>query len=139
MHVLVDTCIWSLVLRRNQIKPNEKLNEHRDQLSQLIQENRVKIIGCIRQEILSGIREAPQFQRLKEHLAAFPDLLLQTADYEKAAEFSNIARQQGIQGSAIDYLICAVSHCYHLAIYTTDQDFRHYATCLPITLFTKMC
>ena len=131
MHVLVDTCIWSLSLRRSQIIPNE----HRDQLSQLIEENRVNIIGSIRQEILSGIREVSQFQRLKQHLAAFPDLLLQTADYEKAAEFSNIARQQGIQGSAIDYLICAVSHAHHLAIYTIDLDFSHYAKCLPIKLF----
>src|SRR3990167_5368145 len=131
MHVLVDTCIWSLVLRRNQTAPNE----HIDQLSQLIEENRVKIIGSIRQEILSGIRETLQFQRLKQHLTAFPDLLLQTADYEKAAEFSNVARQQGIQGSSIDYLICAVSHSYHLAIYTTDLDFSNYAKCLPIKLF----
>ena len=131
MSVIVDTCIWSLALRRNQTTSNK----HRDQLSQLIKENRVKIMGSIRQEILSGIRETPQFLRLKQHLAAFPDLLLQTADYEKAAEFSNIARQQGIQGSAIDYLICAVSHSYHLEIYTTDMDFSHYAKCLPIKLF----
>ena len=131
MHVLVDTCIWSLVLRRNQAVPNI----HRDQLSQLIEENRVKIMGSIRQEILSGIREVPQFLRLKQHLTAFPDLLVQTGDYEKAAEFSNIARQQGIQGSVIDYLICAVAHTFQLEIYTTDLDFSHYATCLPIKLF----
>lgn len=131
MQVLVDTCIWSLVLRRNQTTPNE----HREQLSQLIEENRIKIIGSIRQEILSGIREAPQFLRLKQHLAAFPDLIIQTSDYEKAAEFSNIARKQGIQGSAIDYLICAVSHSYHLSIYTIDLDFEHYAKHLPIKLF----
>ena len=131
MRVLVDTCIWSLALRRN---PPES-DRHSEQLRQLIEENRVKIIGSIRQELLSGIRETPQFLRLKQHLAAFPDLLLQTADYEKAAEFSNIARQQGIQGSAIDYLICATSHSHHLAIYTSDQDFNHYAKCLPITLF----
>ena len=132
MHVLVDTCIWSFSLRRNQ----PASNKHTDQLSQLIEENRVKIIGSIRQEILSGIRDVPQFLRLKQHLAAFPDLILQTADYEKAAEFSNIARQQGIQGSAIDYLICAASHSYHLAIYTTDLDFSHYAKCLPIKIFS---
>lgn len=133
MHVLVDTCIWSLALRRNHTIPNE----HAVQLSQLIEENRVKIIGSIRQEILSGIREISQFQRLKQHLAAFPDLALQTTDYEKAAEFSNIARQEGIQGSAIDYLICAVSHSYQLAIYTTDLDFTYYANHLPIKLFLR--
>jgi predicted nucleic acid-binding protein len=131
MQVLVDTCIWSLVLRRSQ---KNTTNEHREQLSQLIEEHRVKIIGAIRQEILSGIREAPQFLKLKQHLAAFPDLILQSADYEKAAEFSNTARNQGIQGSAIDYLICAVSHSYHLAIYTIDHDFENYAKYLPIKL-----
>jgi predicted nucleic acid-binding protein len=131
MHVLVDTCIWSLVLRRNQTT----LHQHTEQLSQLIEENRVKMIGSIRQEILSGIRETSQFLRLKQHLAAFPDLLLQTVEYEKAAEFSNTARQEGIQGSAVDYLICAVSHSYNLAIYTTDLDFSNYVKCLPIKLF----
>jgi len=45
MHVLVDTCIWSYALRRNQ-SPS---NKHADQLSQLIEENRVKIIGSTRQ------------------------------------------------------------------------------------------
>lgn len=132
MHVIVDTCIWSLVLRRNQ----PASNNHFDQLNQLIEENRVKIIGPIRQEILSGIREIPQFLRLKQHLAAFPDLLVKTDDYEKAAEFSNIARKQGIQGSAIDYLICAVSNSYNLEIYTTDLDFTHYAKYLPIKIFS---
>lgn len=131
MPVLVDTCVWSLVLRR----VKHSANEHTEQLNQLIKENRVKIIGPIRQEILSGIRDMPQFIRLKQHLAAFPDLSLETADYEKAAEFSNIARQKGIQGSAIDYLICAISHSNHLEIYTTDLDFKHYAKYLPITLF----
>ncbi len=131
MQILVDTCIWSLALRRR----NDRLSCHIENLGQLIDENRVKIIGCIRQEILSGIREKAQFDRLKNQLAAFPDLIIQTHDYEKAAEFSNIARSKGIQGSSIDYLICAVSHSHKLAIYTTDLDFEHYKQYLPIILY----
>ena len=49
MKVLVDTSIWSLSLRRDS-KQNQ---EYKAELSELIKEVRVQIIGPIRQEILS--------------------------------------------------------------------------------------
>ena len=48
--VLVDTCIWSLALRGKTPRVREVTNE----LALLIKNNRAKIIGSIRQEILSG-------------------------------------------------------------------------------------
>jgi hypothetical protein len=49
MKVLVDTCIWSLALRRKkQSGPNIELVEFQE----LIEEVRVQLIGPIRQEIL---------------------------------------------------------------------------------------
>jgi len=38
-----------------------------------------------------------------EHLQAFPDLKLSPADYEQAAEFFNLCRSQGVQGSNTDF------------------------------------
>lgn len=130
MQVLVDTCVWSLALRRQNNK-----NAHAESLINLIDENRVKMIGPIRQELLSGIREQAQFNRLKKTLSVFPDIDIQTADYEQAAEFSNKVRSKGIQGSGIDYLICAVACRHQFAIYTIDEDFKFFQKVIPIKLF----
>jgi predicted nucleic acid-binding protein len=120
--VLVDTSIWSLALRR---KTGGRDNIIRE-LEQLIQETRVRIIGPIRQEILSGIRDQKQFELLKTRLRAFPDLHLQEEIFERAAEIFNACRKAGIQGSNTDLLICAAAEQNDLAIFTTDQDFRRY-------------
>lgn len=130
MRILVDTCIWSQTLRRNQGE-----NSHSRELKSLISDNRVCIIGPIRQEILSGIRLKQQFNTLRVHLSAFPDLSIETTDYECAADFSNLLRNNGIQGSAIDFIICAVAYRYSLLIYTIDQDFIHFSHHIPIKLY----
>lgn len=131
MKVLVDTCVWSLALRRNEAVASALVEE----LAELVAELRVQLIGPIRQELLSGIKVKKQFAALKKYLAAFPDLPLDSADFELAAEFCNLARAKGIQGSNTDYLICALAHRYGLPIFTTDQDFKHYASVLPIRLY----
>ncbi|HQJ31562.1 MAG TPA: PIN domain-containing protein, partial [Syntrophales bacterium] len=100
----------------------------------LISEVRVAIIGPVRQELLSGISIKTQFEALKEMLAAFDDMPLRREDYERAAEFYNTCRKAGIQGSQIDFLICAVAAGRELPIFTTDNDFLLYAKHLPISL-----
>jgi len=129
MKVLVDTCIWSSALRHK--NPDVELIE---KLKDLINDGRVSIIGPIRQEILSGISSTRQFQQLRTILSSFEDILLETEHFEKAAEFSNICRRKGIQGSTIDFLICAVAHLENLQIFTTDSDFEFYSKFLPIEL-----
>lgn len=131
MGVLVDTCMWSLALRR--VKPKEI--EVARILTSLIEENRARIIGPIRQEVLSGYSDLSQFQKLRLKLTAFSNETIIDADYEMAAEYANICRSKGIQGSHTDYLICAVSVRLNLSIYTNDKDFLHYQKHLPISLY----
>jgi len=130
MKILVDTSVWSFALRRN--TPPDNLFV--DELNELIKERRVQMVGPIRQEILSGIREEAQFQTLRKHLSTFPDLELITADYERAAEMLNINRRQGIQGSNTDFLICAISERHDMPILTTDKDFELFQKYIPINL-----
>jgi predicted nucleic acid-binding protein len=130
MRVLVDTGVWSLALRRKQVSEDPAVLE----LRALLQEGRAHLIGPIRQEVLSGIRERPQFDRLRDHLREFPDLPIRTADHERAAEFFNVCRARGVQGSNTDFLICAVAHRYGMAILATDGDFPLFAPHLPIQL-----
>ena len=128
--VLVDTCIWSLALRGN--IPKEVAVA--EQLSQLIDENQVRMIGPIRQELLSGYTDKNSFERLRQKIQYFPNEPIIDADYESAAEYSNFCRSKGIQGSHTDFLICAVSIRAKFRIYTIDKDFQHYSKHLPISL-----
>lgn len=133
MKVLVDTSVWSLALRRGRQSASAPAVELRN----LISDGRVRMIGPIRQEILSGVRDEAQFRELEVHLAAFPDLPLTTADHVTAAQFFNLCRTKGIQGSNTDFLICAVAIHHTLAIFTTDNDFTLYAAHLPIVLYGR--
>jgi len=128
MKVLVDTSIWSLALRRK--GPNETAGK----LAELIQASMVVMIGPVRQELLSGISNDDTFSRLKEKLDLIDDDHITTHDYETAAQFFNTCRKHGIQGSHIDFLICAVACNHDLFIFTTDKDFIAYARYLPIKL-----
>jgi predicted nucleic acid-binding protein len=130
VNVLVDTPLWSRALRRAQPRSDEVARE----LTNLVQEGRAVIIGPIRQELLSGVANPAQFNMLRNHLRAFPDLPIATPDYEEAAAFFTRCRARGIQGSNVDFLICAVARRRELSIFTTDKDFAVFARVLPITL-----
>ena len=131
MNVIVDTSVWSLVLRRH--SPDE-VSESVKTLQDLIASGRVVLLGAIRQEILSGIRYKEQFERLRDYLRTFPDLELTSEDYELAAEFFNTCRRQGVQGSNTDFLICAVAHRRGYSILTVDKDFENFRGHIPVVL-----
>jgi predicted nucleic acid-binding protein len=128
--VLVDTSVWSLALRR--VKPTSGPIVR--ELAELVREGRVVIIGPIRQELLSGVKSNQQYEILRDHLRAFPDLELQTTDFEEGAAAFNRCRSRGIQGSNTDFLMCAVASRRDLAIFTTDGDFTEFRRALPLTL-----
>lgn len=130
MKVIVDTSIWSLALRRKKKQSTSEIKI----LESLIDNQRICILGPIRQEILSGIKENKQFLQLKEFLSAFEDHPIITKDYELAAEYYNICRSKGVQGSNTDFLICAVSYNNKFPIFTCDKDFEAFSKFIPITL-----
>ena len=130
MKIIVDTCIWSLALRRDTVESNPYIEE----LKNLIEEIRVQLIGPIRQELLSGMKSKKQFNTLQLHLEAFADLELETKDYELAAEYYTEARKKGIQGSNTDFLICAISSRRKMPILTIDKDFTNFQSIFPVSL-----
>jgi predicted nucleic acid-binding protein len=129
--VLVDTPIWSYALRSSK---KEYQNE-RNQLELLIRDQRALIIGPIRQEILSGYSDLRKYKKLKEKLSFFENTPIRDIDYESAAELCNHCRKKGVQGSHIDFLICAVAKRIDVPIFTTDIDFPNYQKVISIKLF----
>lgn len=134
MKIIVDTSIWSLALRR---KKKQSFSEIMI-LESLIDNQKVCMLGPIRQEILSGIKDNKQFEQLKDLLSAYDDFPIITRDYEKAAEFYNICRIKGVQGSNTDFLICAVSSINRFPIFSSDKDFDIYSKHIPITLMKEL-
>jgi len=130
--VLVDTPIWSYALRTS----HKEYQKEIDQLTFLIKEQRVFLIGPIRQELLSGYSDSRKFKIVKEKLSFFENTPIQDVDYESAAELCNQCRKKGVQGSHIDFLICAVAKRIDAPIFTTDKDFLHYQKALTIKLYT---
>ena len=134
MSCLVDTSVWSLSLRRKLSDLNSTQRSIVDELTALIEEGHACLIGIIRQEVLSGIRHRPQFEKLRARLRTFRDLALEPADYEAAAQASNQCTSKGVTISVVDALICAAALRRDLSIFTTDSDFEHHARILSIKL-----
>ncbi len=108
--MLVNTSVWSLALRRKDaadLSPQEQ--KLKTELAQAIQDGRVVMIGMIRQELLSGIKEPAQYEKVKAALDAFLDEPIHTADYEYAARLYNECRSHGCEAGPVDMLICAVA------------------------------
>jgi predicted nucleic acid-binding protein len=130
------TQAWSLALRR---KPGT-LSVHERQicyeLTELIKQGNVSIIGALRQEILTGLREEAVFERLQLYLRHFDDLPLDASDYELAAQFYNTLLDKGVVATPVDLLVSATAAQRNLSIFTTDPDFRHIQRHLPIRLYS---
>jgi len=134
MNVLVDTSVWSLILRKQSKPLTQRENTVKIIFQEYLENSRIQMIGPIRQELLSGISEINTFKNLREHLLAFDDLEIKTEDYETAANFFNICMKKGIQGSHIDFLICAIAINHNLSIFTLDKDFINYSKYIDLNL-----
>ncbi len=132
--VLVDTSVWSLALRREPQDLNPEQERIVAEWHGLVRDGWARLIGPIRQEILSGVRHKQQFAMLEARLAAFPDARIESADYVEAARFFNVCRESGVTGAHVDLLICAISFRAGWSIFSVDNDFERYARLLPIRL-----
>ena len=85
MKVLVDTCIWSHALRSKKPEFETQVKS----LEGLIADQRVLVIGAIRQEVLSGYSDMNKFEALKVKLSHFDNTPILDEDYIIAAKFGH--------------------------------------------------
>ena len=133
--VVVDTSALSLLMRRAQ---PDRLTEAevsvRREVSRLAIAGDLVLIGMVRQEVLSGIFNAQRFASVRDALRAFRDHPVGPTDHERAAEMFTTCRKAGIQGSVVDYLVCAVAERLAAPVLASDLDFERYAMALAIRL-----
>lgn len=122
MRAIVDTCVWSLWLRRqSQIRLNEQEQKTVALLREAVLDRRATILGPIRQEVLSGIRNHAQFAEVEELLEPFLDEEITPKDYVEAARLFNLCRDHGVECGPVDTLICAVALRNSFTILTNDR------------------
>src|ERR1700674_3631361 len=83
-----------------------RVRQSKSELSELVREGRARLIGLVRQELLSGIKTTEHFEKLRLHLRSFPDESIDTSDHEEAAKAGNRCRGKGIVVSIVDILFC---------------------------------
>ena len=130
MDVIIDTCVWSAVMRRRQ--PDLTISA---ELQKLFSQGRARMIGIIRQELLTGIKHENQFEILKSKLRAFVDIEITQETHEFAAELANKCIAKGFQGSHSDFLICAAAKMGKHYIYSLDQDFIGFSKVIGLNLY----
>ena len=133
MRVIVDTSVWSLAFRRRAVVKTPEVVA----LVRLVEEGLVVLLGPVRQEVLSGIKHRDQFERLRERLAAFPDLELTSRDFETAAELCNLCIAKGVQAAHTDFLIAAAAITRGYAVLSADRDFENIARIVPVRTYEE--
>src|SRR5690348_9614100 len=122
MPVLIDTTVWSLALRRRRAALSTRERRIVAAWREFVADGRAGLLGVVRQELLTGVRDAQAFDRLCEYTRYFDNLEPETADYEQAARCGNACVARGVAFSAIDMLICGVALQNRYEIMTLDAD-----------------
>lgn len=125
--ILLDTSVVSAVLRRRRkAEVDETLARKVDAL--LRSDEQVALPGIVLQELLSGISERAQYEKVfAAARESFSVLLATEGDHLKAADIVNIASATGVAVSTPDALIAAQALNRRATLLTTDADFGRVA------------
>lgn len=121
MNLIVDTSVWSLVLRRSQVdEKNPYVVAFRAHMES---GNGVYLLGNILQELLDGVRAQRDFDHLVGLLKPFPLIQTLRETYISASKLRNHCRKKGLQASPADFLIAAACIENGYPLLTSDHDF----------------
>lgn len=133
--ILLDTSVVSAVLRRRRRSGQEEETARR--VAALLEgDEQVALPGIVLQEVLSGVVDRAQYQRVLDGVRdSFPVALATEGDHLKAADLSAAAAREGIALSTPDALIAAQAVNHRARLFTTDGDFLRLASVTPLRLF----
>ncbi len=125
MNLIVDTSVWSLVLRRRSVDEN---NPYVSAFRGYVERGYcIHLLGSILQELLDGVRTQKDFDHLEALLRPFPLIEIKRDVYALASHLRNHCRKKGVQAGPVDFLIAAVSIQNAYPLLTADRDFLHIA------------
>ncbi|MBI5420193.1 MAG: PIN domain-containing protein [Deltaproteobacteria bacterium] len=133
--IVVDTSVWSLAFRRRSW-PNEVMPRVVKLLQKLTREKQQVVVpGIVIQELLSGVKDPAQGERIKELMEGYPLLLATRERHIEAANISNICRKSGVSAATVDCLIAAQCIMGNGVLLTLDDDFTNISRCCGLRLY----
>lgn len=129
MSLLVDTSVWSSVLRRDTPDPRPASDALRKALTDGTE---VATTGIILFELLRGAVPQRARDAIQQRFAALRYLEPGRDDYIAAAELSNTCRASGVQLPLADSLIAQLAIRHDLVLLTLDRDFFHASVHIPL-------
>lgn len=124
MRVLVDTCVWSLSLRKRGPADHAAVKL----FAALLEGGRdVVLLGIVLQEILQAFKADATFKKMVQSTGGFPLIPLVRDDYVAAARLHRRCAAAGLTTSTVDSLIAAACVRNDLVLLTTDRDFQRIA------------
>lgn len=121
MSLLVDTSVWSLLLRRDSPPGLPEVLALRRALRG---EEIVATTGVVVQELLHGFVSASAQAAIRETFGVLEYLTPTFDDHVEAAGVRNRLRSTGVQIGAIDALIAQLAIAGRHMLLTTDKDFH---------------
>jgi hypothetical protein len=118
--LFVDTSVWSLAFRRDQVSTTPEVRALRDALEG---GETVVVTGLVLQELLQGFSGPKARKDIIDRFAALPLLAPNRLDHIDAAELRNHCRRAGLQIGTIDAVIAQLCIRHDLMLLTADNDF----------------
>jgi hypothetical protein len=121
--ILLDTSVLSALLRRR--RKGEAEQQLTVRVAALLEgDEPIALPGIVLQELLSGIADRKQHERVVRSIQeSFPVLLATEHDHLRAADVANACAASGIALSTPDALIAAQALNRRARLFTTDADF----------------
>lgn len=135
MNLFVDTSVWSLAFRRDTGSTAVEVATLRQALEG---GDTLLTTGLILQELLQGFSGPRARKDIVERFSALPILNPNRRDHIDAAELRNRCRRAGVQIGTIDALLAQLCIRHKLTLLTTDQDFTHVASHVPLQLWKQL-
>jgi predicted nucleic acid-binding protein len=122
--LFVDTSVWSLALRRDQLADRAEVGI----LVRAVERGETLLTtGLVLQELLQSFSGPKNRSQIVERFSALPLVVPDRADHIQAAELRNHCRRKGVQIGTIDALLAQLCIRHDLTMLTADQDFTHVA------------
>ena len=134
MTLFVDTSVWSLAFRRDQVSAAPEVRVLRDALES---GETIVITGLVLQELLQGFSGPRARKDIIDRFTALPLLAPDRLDHIDAAELRNRCRRAGLQMGTIDAVIAQLCIRHDLTLLTTDNDFVLAARYCPLRVWRK--
>jgi predicted nucleic acid-binding protein len=132
--LFVDTSVWSLAFRRDQVSTFPQVRVLRDALEG---GETIVATGLVLQELLQGFAGPKARKDIIDRFSALPLLAPDRLDHIDAAELRNRCRRAGLQIGTIDAVIAQLCIRHSLTLLSTDNDFILAARHCPLRVWRK--